>query len=117
MSATGPIHPRTSGPPRDEPVTGRCGGANLSDARRREFVDFDRHSLRHFTADFFYVVRGYGPELAAYQLGHTDPNLVIRRYGKPFPGGLDRLERASDGPRVVPLRPVGDDAQEGGHRA
>jgi hypothetical protein len=51
-------------------------------------------SRRHFTAHFFYVVRGYGPELAAYQLGHTDPNLVIRRYGKPFQGALDRLKRA-----------------------
>jgi hypothetical protein len=40
-------------------------------------------------------VRGYGPELAAYQLGHTDPNLVIRRYGKPFQGALDRLKRAT----------------------
>jgi integrase len=76
----------------------------LSDARRRELVDLDWHSLRHFTAHFFYVVRGYGPELAAYQLGHTDPNLVVRRYGKPFQGALDRLKRASDGPRVVPLR-------------
>jgi len=55
--------------------------------------------------DKHYIVRGYGPELAAYQLGHTDPNLVIRRYGKPFQGALDRLNRASDGPRVVPLRP------------
>lgn len=60
---------------------------------------------RHFTAHS-YVVRGYGPELAAYQLGHTDPNLVIRRYGKPFQGALDRLKHASDGPRVVPLRPA-----------
>lgn len=41
----------------------------LSDARRRELVDFDWHSLRHFTAHFFYVVRGYGPELAATRSG------------------------------------------------
>jgi hypothetical protein len=88
----------------------------LSDARRRELVDFDWHSLRHFTAHFFYVVCGYGPELAAYQLGHTDPNLVIRRYGKPFQGALDRLKRASDSPRVVPLRPA-NQAQEGGRGA
>jgi integrase len=89
----------------------------LSEARRRELVDFDWHSLRHFTAHFFYVVRGYGPELAAYQLGHTDPNLVIRRYGKPFQGALDRLKRASDGPRVVPLRPMDENAREGGRGA
>jgi integrase len=89
----------------------------LSEARRCELVDFDWHSLRHFTAHFFYVVRGYGPELAAYQLGHTDPNLVIRRYGKPFQGALDRLKRASDGPKVVPLRPLGDNVQEGGRGA
>lgn len=50
----------------------------LSEARRRELVDFDWHSLRHFTAHYFYVVRGFGAELAAYQLGHTDPHLVIR---------------------------------------
>jgi integrase len=85
----------------------------LSEARRRELVDFDWHSLRHFTAHFFYVVRGYGPELAAYQLSHTDPNLVIRRYGKPFQGALDRLKRASDGPRVVRLRPAGEEEARG----
>ena len=79
--------------------------------------DFDWHSLRHFTAHFFYVVRGYGPELAAYQLGHTDPNLVIRRYGKPFQGALDRLKRASESPRVVPLRSVDEDARKGGRGA
>lgn len=89
----------------------------LSEARRRELVDFDWHSLRHFTAHFFYVVRGYGPELAAYQLGHTDPNLVIRRYGKPFQGALDRLKRASESPRVVPLRSVDEDARKGGRGA
>lgn len=80
----------------------------LRDARRRELVDFDWHSLRHFTAHLFYVVRGCGPELAAYQLGHTHPNLVVRRYGKPFQGALDRLKRASDGPRVVSLQPSGE---------
>ncbi len=74
------------------------------------------HSLRHSTAHFSYVVRGDGPELAAYQLNHTDPNLVIRRYGKPFQGALDRLTHASDRPRVVPLRPA-DQAQEGGRGA
>jgi hypothetical protein len=58
-----------------------------------------------------------GPELAAYQLGHTDPNLVIRRYGKPFQGALDRLKRMSDGPRVVPMRPVDDEARRGGQGA
>ena len=89
----------------------------LSEARRRELVDFDWHSLRHFTAHFFYIVRGYGPELAAYQLGHTDPNLVIRRYGKPFQGALDRLKRASDGPRVVPLRGSDEQTRQGGRGA
>jgi hypothetical protein len=84
----------------------------LSEARRRELVDLDWHSLRHFTAHFFYVVRGYGPELAAYQLGHTDPNLVVRRYGKPFQGALDRLKRASEDSRVVALRPVGRKTRE-----
>jgi hypothetical protein len=79
----------------------------LSEARRRELVDFNWHSLRHFTVHFFDMVRGYGPELAAYQLGHTDANLVIRRYRKPFQGALDRLNRASDGSRVVQLRGTG----------
>jgi integrase len=85
----------------------------LSDARRRELVDFDRHSLRHFTARLFHVVRGYGPEPAAYQLGHTDPNLVIRRHGKPFQGRWTASSTRPTPGEVVPLRPV-DDAQEGG---
>lgn len=74
-----------------------CG--KLSNARRRELVDFDWHSLRRFMAHFFYIVRGYGPEPAAYQLGHTDPNLVIRRYGKRFQGALDRLNARRGGRR------------------
>jgi hypothetical protein len=88
----------------------------LSEAPRREFVDVDWHSLRHFTVHFFYVVRGYGPELTAYQFGHTDPNLVIRRCGKPFQAALNRLKQAADGPRVVHLRAAeqgGADASDG----
>jgi integrase len=75
----------------------------LSAARRRELVDFDWHSLRHFNAHYFYIVRGFGSELAAYQLGHTDPSLIEQRYGKPFQGALDRLKLAAHSPKIVPM--------------
>ncbi len=64
----------------------RCGGqAQRPPLDRARRVDW--HSRPHFTAHVFYVVRGCGPEPAAYQLGHTDPNLIIRRYGTPSQGG------------------------------
>jgi integrase len=84
----------------------------LSAPRRKELVDFDWHSLRHFNGHYFYIVRGFGSELAAYQLGHADPSLIEQRYGKPFQGALDRLKMAAQSPKVVPMR-VAKEAQEG----
>lgn len=76
----------------------------LSEERRAELVDFDFHSLRHFCAHHFYVTLNFGSELAAFQLGHSDPSLVEKRYGKPFQGALDRLKRGANVPKVVPMR-------------
>jgi len=71
----------------------------LDEARRRELVDFDWHSLRHFTAHFFYVVRGYGPELAAPARPHRpeprDPALrqAVPRSARPAQAGIGRAAR------------------------
>lgn len=77
--------------------------ASLPGARRKQVVDLDWHSLRHFTGHHFYITLGYGSELAAYQLGHADPSLIERRYGKPYQGALERLKRGVARPTVVPL--------------
>lgn len=78
--------------------------AKLSPARRDELVDFDFHSLRHFTGHHFYITLGLGEELAAYQLGHADPSLIRKRYGKPYQGALKRLKQGTSRPAVVPMR-------------
>jgi integrase len=78
--------------------------AKLSEARRTELIDFDWHSLRHFCAHHIYISLNMGAELTAYQLGHADPVLVQRRYGKPFQGALERMKTMTGGP--TPLRVV-----------
>lgn len=76
----------------------------LTDERRAELVDFDFHSLRHHCAHWIYIVLGKGAELAAFQLGHSEPSLIERRYGHPFAGALDRLKRDAGKPTVVSIR-------------
>lgn len=61
------------------------------------------HSLRHFTGHWFYITLGLGSELAAFQLGHSDPSLIERLYGHPFNDALGRLKRATARPTIVPL--------------
>lgn len=78
--------------------------AKLSDERRTELVDFDFHSLRHHCAHWIYIVLGKGSELAAFQLGHSDPSLIEKRYGHPFSGALDRLKRDAGRPQVVSIQ-------------
>jgi integrase len=77
--------------------------AKLSEARRREIVDLDWHSLRHFTGHHFYVTLGFSDELAAHQLGHADAKLIRDLYGH---GKADALERLKLGARseVGPIR-------------
>ena len=77
--------------------------ATLSEQRRREIVDLDWHSLRHFCGWYFYVHLDFADELTAYQLGHADAKLVRELYGH---GRADALERLKRGTRaeVLPIR-------------
>ena len=87
--------------------------ASLPDQRKREIVDLDWHSLRHFTGWLFYVHLGYSDELAAYQLGHSDAKLIRHLYGH---GKADALERLKRGARaeVRPIRATSLPHAEGG---
>lgn len=76
----------------------------LTPERQAELVDVDFHSLRHTCAHWIYIVLGKGEELAAFQLGHSDPALIRQRYGHPFEGALERLKRDAGKPTVVPIR-------------
>lgn len=78
--------------------------ATLTEERRAQLVDFDFHSLRHHCAHWIYITLGRGSELAAFQLGHSDPALIEKRYGHPFDGALERLKRVASAPAVVPIQ-------------
>jgi integrase len=77
----------------------------LSEQRRREIVDLDWHSLRHFCGWYFYVHLGHSDEETAYQLGHADAKLVRDLYGHGRTKALDRLKRGA-GANVVQLRAI-----------
>jgi integrase len=74
--------------------------ASLTEERRRELVDVDWHSLRHFTGWLFYL--RFSDELAAYQLGHSDAKLIRNLYGH---GQADALERLKTG-GLAEVRPI-----------
>jgi integrase len=76
--------------------------ASLPEDRREAIEDFDWHSLRHFCGWYFYVELGFGDELTAHQLGHSDAKLVRDLYGH---GRADALERLKRGSRVE-VRPI-----------
>lgn len=76
----------------------------LTAERQGQLVDVDFHSLRHTCAHWIYIELGKGEELAAFQLGHSDPALIRQRYGHPFEGALERLKRGAGAPTIVPIR-------------
>lgn len=71
---------------------------------KEQIKGFVWHSLRHFTGHWLYITLGLGSELAAFQLGHSDPSLIERLYGHPFDGALDRLKRATNQPTVASIQ-------------
>lgn len=78
--------------------------ATVPEERKQQIVKFVWHSLRHFNGHWFYIGLGLGSELAAFQLGHADPSLIEKLYGHPFDGALERLKRAANAPKVVPIQ-------------
>ena len=58
-------------------------------------MDFDWHSLRHFTGHHFYVTLGFSDELSAHQLGHKDAKLIRDLYGHGQANALERLKRGA----------------------